>query len=767
MSQPRVSVLIPVFNCEETILRALDCAQAQTIGDIEIIVVDDASTDRTAALVAARANSDPRIRLISSETNGGPAAARNLGIAFAAGVWIAPLDADDTIARDRLEVLLVLANDPASHSANDPAVLLADNLSLVDPATPLVPINTLAARAPVAMKAAPAPRLAIDPELIGPSLRLDAPAFVAHCQTNQPGAVDFGLLKPLILAAHIRAHRISYDESLRHGEDFRFYLDILLAGGHLHLIPTAHYFYTERTGSISGQRSAQSRTREHYARLEDQTRVLAANPHYQPVAAQLRMRADAIRRLAKASVFGRHSRADKLRALPFTLTDPDMRIYFASRIRHRTRFLRPSRLAKSTLVRDASNLCLGQGIRLVLQGIYFLVIARSLGPSQYGAFIAITAMTGIVSPYVGLGCGSLFLKNVRSGKRPAPLCWGNGLAVTAGTGILTALALIALARLWLPSFPTALVAAICLSDLILIRVIDLASFGFAASGKMARTAVQNTIMSLLRVIGIVVLAVAHHQVTIQQWTWVYLLTAFIGAAFALQQGSALWGTPRFSLRALTDDAREGSFFSISTSAQTIYNDIDKTMLAHLSTFSATGLYGAAYRIIDTSLTPVRSLLSAAYPQFFRIGAADGLGATYSYARRLIRKAVVFGALDLVALFLLAPLLPHILGPRYADVAPAVRLLAVIPVMRCVHWFLADALSGANQQGLRTAVQVGVAFFNIGLNIVVLPRWSWVGAAWTSLASDAVLMLAIYAIVHWKLSASPAVHHEEDLLYATD
>jgi O-antigen/teichoic acid export membrane protein len=73
-------------------------------------------------------------------------------------------------------------------------------------------------------------------------------------------------------------------------------------------------------------------------------------------------------------------------------------------------------------------------------------------------------------------------------------------------------------------------------------------------------------------------------------------------------------------------------------------------------------------------------------------------------------------------------------------------------MRCVHWFLADALSGANAQGLRAIVQVGVAVLNVGLNLLILPRWSWVGAAWTSLISDAALMVAIYAVVRWKLAS---------------
>jgi O-antigen/teichoic acid export membrane protein len=562
--------------------------------------------------------------------------------------------------------------------------------------------------------------------------------------------VDFGLLKPLIRVSHLQKHGISYDETMRYAEDFRFYLDTLLAGGSLLILPEAYYRYTERFGSVSHQRSGVSRTRARYDVLETQTRELANKPCYASVAGGLRLRADAIRRLSKVEVFGSRSRLGKLAILPVVLADGDMRIYLALRIRVRTGRLHPSMWRTNALLRDTANLGAGQGIKLVLQAIYFLFIARSLGPSQYGAFVAVTAVTGIVSPYVGLGSGNLFLKNVRSGKRSESLCWGNGLLATLLTGLITAVVLTSLAHLWLPSLQIVLLLALSLSDLILMRVIDLASFGFAASDKMGKTAIQNTTMSLLRVVGIVLLATLYHQVSLAQWIWTYLLTGVIGTLFALQQGSVLWGLPRISLKAMWEDVREGCFFSVSTSAQTVYNDIDKTMLARLSTFSATGVYGAAYRIIDTSLTPIRALVSAAYPQFFRIG-TDGIGATYSYAKRLIRKAVVFGVVDFLGLLIIAPLLPQILGSKYAAVAPAVRLLALIPVMRCIHWFLADALSGANAQGLRAIVQVGVAVLNVGLNLLILPRWSWVGAAWTSLISDAALMAAVYAIVRWKLA----------------
>ena len=114
--------------------------------------------------------------------------------------------------------------------------------------------------------------------------------------------------------------------------------------------------------------------------------------------------------------------------------------------------------------------------------------------------------------------------------------------------------------------------------------------------------------------------------------------------------------------------------------------------------------------------------------------------------------------------LIAPLLPHILGAKYAAVGPAIRLLALIPVMRCVHWFLADALRGPMPREYGPRFKLARAL-NIGLNLLILPRWSWVGAAWTSLASDAALMVAVYAVVQWKIAANTI--KDRGLVHALD
>lgn len=91
---PRVTVVIAAWNAETTILRAIDSALAQTV-PVEVVVVDDRSTDDTRALAEGRASCDPRLTVLSQAENGGPSAARNRAIAESHAPWIAVLDSDD------------------------------------------------------------------------------------------------------------------------------------------------------------------------------------------------------------------------------------------------------------------------------------------------------------------------------------------------------------------------------------------------------------------------------------------------------------------------------------------------------------------------------------------------------------------------------------------------------------------------------------------------------------------------------------------------
>jgi len=100
---PLISVIIPAYNAEQTILETISSVQQQTFQDFEIIVVDDGSKDKTVEIV--QSIKDERLKLLSYG-NGGVCVARNRGILYATGEFIAFLDADDLWTSDKLELQL-------------------------------------------------------------------------------------------------------------------------------------------------------------------------------------------------------------------------------------------------------------------------------------------------------------------------------------------------------------------------------------------------------------------------------------------------------------------------------------------------------------------------------------------------------------------------------------------------------------------------------------------------------------------------------------
>ena len=106
-----VSIVMPCFNAQRWLGGALDSLQRQTHREIEIIAVDDGSIDGTAELLAQRARTDPRIRLVRLESNVGPGVAANRGLAEARGSFIARLDADDEAMPERLETQLAFLGE--------------------------------------------------------------------------------------------------------------------------------------------------------------------------------------------------------------------------------------------------------------------------------------------------------------------------------------------------------------------------------------------------------------------------------------------------------------------------------------------------------------------------------------------------------------------------------------------------------------------------------------------------------------------------------
>ncbi|WP_265519655.1 glycosyltransferase family 2 protein [Nitratireductor luteus] len=219
--QPEVSVVIAAFNAEATLAEAIRSALDQRSIAVEVIVVDDASRDSTAAI--ARAFSKQTVRLVELAQNRGPGGARNAGFEQARGRWIAVLDSDDAMQPDRLARLV-------DRAKRESAQIVVDNLFVAGPEEcrkTMFSVRHL--------------------EKLG---HLTLAGFIRSNRIFET-KYNFGYMKPLFERAFVEAHALRYDEDLRIGEDFLFLAAALAKGALCTVEPQPGYLYNVRNGSIS------------------------------------------------------------------------------------------------------------------------------------------------------------------------------------------------------------------------------------------------------------------------------------------------------------------------------------------------------------------------------------------------------------------------------------------------------------------------------------------------------------------------------------
>ncbi len=401
--------------------------------------------------------------------------------------------------------------------------------------------------------------------------------------------------------------------------------------------------------------------------------------------------------------------------------------------------------ASASLIRNTLWMLGGFGFRLGVQFATFVLVARLLRPEAFGVFSGCLAVVSVLVPFATWGTGNILIKHTARQPELFATYWGAALL----TAMLSGLALIACAVglgmvLFSPQLALTVMAPIAVADLLGTRCADLASQAFQAQQKLSGTSIIWSAVSLLRLLGAVALGWLPMEKTAALWSFFYMLSGLGSGLFGVLWVRVLWGRASWSLKPLRGQWREGFYFAVSLSAQGAYNDIDKTILLRLGSGDMAGAYAACYRLVDAGFTPIKALLASTYPRFFQEG-AKGLGAALQFSRKLLPWSCAYGTLAWVGLTVCAPIFPWILGRDYALTPAIIPWLAPLLLIRTVHFLAADALTGSGYQGHRTVAQVGVAALNLVLNLWWIPRYGWLGAAWSSLVSDGALAVGLWVL----------------------
>jgi O-antigen/teichoic acid export membrane protein len=388
----------------------------------------------------------------------------------------------------------------------------------------------------------------------------------------------------------------------------------------------------------------------------------------------------------------------------------------------------------------------GQGCSFLLQAGYFVLLARLLGVREYGIFAGAFAFVGIAMPYSTLGSGLLFVRYVGSRPDSFAVYWGNIILSTtiAGTALTAVLWLVA-PHLLNPA-SAAIVLPVGIGNCIFSQMLASMGFVFQAFERLRMTAALNILTNGLRLLAVGIMTILLPHSNAQQWAmaslYVSLLAAIVG--FVVVSKGFCW--PQFSPSLVISHAVEGLGFSLGWSAQSIYNDIDKTLLSHYGMNVQNGIYTMAYRIVDIASMPITALDAAALPRYVRDSSNNDVRGVNRLAVRLAIRASLVGLMMSAVLFFTAPLIPHLVGRGFAAGVQALRWLCLLPAMRGIHQLTGCALTGMGFQRYRTAAQLSAAGVNLALNLWLIPRYGWHGAAWASLATDGSLAIATWLLL---------------------
>ena len=219
--QPKVSIIIPVYNAEKAIRRCVDSVLSQEFADFELLLIDDGSKDSTPAILDAYAAKDSRVKVTHKE-NSGVSATRNLALDQAEGRFVQFLDADDWITPDATKLFVRTAEETGAE------MVISDFYRVV---------GDRAARKG-------------DIEADGVITRLE----YADWMMKDPADYYYGVLwNKLYRRDVLEKHHLRMDESLQWCEDFIFNLEYVLHTEHVAVLHVPIYYYVKTEGSLVQQ----------------------------------------------------------------------------------------------------------------------------------------------------------------------------------------------------------------------------------------------------------------------------------------------------------------------------------------------------------------------------------------------------------------------------------------------------------------------------------------------------------------------------------
>ena len=380
--------------------------------------------------------------------------------------------------------------------------------------------------------------------------------------------------------------------------------------------------------------------------------------------------------------------------------------------------------------------------------VVFFVVARALGTDGFGEFTGIAAVVSFVVPLAQVGASLLLVQRIRRDDHSPDDAFATALTMVVGGGVVASVVTVAAVSL-VPGLSVTATVWLCAGELLGGAVTSLCAYMAIAHGRLREYAKVIAVLTIMRLAAaMALLATGSDSVVV----WALLQALAVSATgvvvllstrrlFNLQR---LWGVVR------RHDLAEGIPYSASVAAFSAQDGIDKPILRSAGWINDAGLYGAAYRVPTIAMLPIQALLVASYNRTFSEG-KRGLAPAMAFARRMMAPSVTYAVLVGTLIVLAAPLCVPILGNEFADAVPIVRWLGLLPLLRVLQYFPANALTGAGYQRVRLSLLISTLLINLALCLAWIPDHSWRGALAATFVGETWYVLVLWIASRWLLA----------------
>lgn len=340
----------------------------------------------------------------------------------------------------------------------------------------------------------------------------------------------------------------------------------------------------------------------------------------------------------------------------------------------------------------------------IAQLLAFAVLARSLGPAQFGVLLTITATTNLGLNLVGLGANEPMVRRVAVDPQVYPKMLGHNLILSAATALIVFPVTTAVIAGYTQasqqqSLPVATALAFAFANTVLLRFVLVSEQAFIGRKLFGAANLVNLAVGLVRIATAALACLVFKVQDLSAWA-LWHLAGYLMLACASAVAIAPLGRPLWTIR--TQDLRQGFYFQLAQLGLALRQTVDILVLGLVAPASVVGNFGIARRIADASYLTVDALHRITYPKL-AVAMGPGLNAGRPMALRVAAAALAISFATAVGVYVFAPLLPAIFGQQYEPSVGFVRALCWIVIPYALWDIGAEALGASANHGTRASL----------------------------------------------------------------